>query len=105
MKIAVTGYRGRIGTQLIKLGCVPLDCDVLEPDSVRSELRNIVPDIVLHLASRSDVDYCEEPKNKEEVIKVNYRGTANVASACQEKTIGMVLLSTDHNFINAFPAE
>lgn len=98
MKIAVTGYRGRIGTQLIKLGCVPLECDVMSRDSVLSEVNKVAPDIVLHLASRSNVDYCENPNNKEDVIKLNYNGTINVASVCQEKTTGMVFLSTDHIF-------
>lgn len=98
MKILVTGYNGRIGKQLIKLGCLPLVCDVTKHMEVASAVVKERPDLVVHLASRSDVDYCEAEKNRTEVLRVNYNGTLNVAKACESVKAGMVLLSTDHIF-------
>lgn len=98
MKISVTGANGRVGRQLVKLGCLPLLCDVTDYYGVSQSIKNEKPDIVVHLASLSDVDWCEKKEHQTEVINVNFKGAVNVATACRENRIGMVLLSTDHVF-------
>ena len=98
MKIYVTGYRGRIGQLLLGKECLPLKCDVTDYDSVERAITLAKPFVVAHLGSKSNVDYCELPEHKEEVIKVNVRGTHNVADVCRKNKCTMVLLSTDHVF-------
>lgn len=98
MKIAATGHNGKIGQRLLKMGVIPLDCDVTDLAAVRTAIQEVKPDVIVHLASQSDVDFCELPENKERVIKVNLRGTFHVASAAQEAKCGVALVSSDHVF-------
>lgn len=97
MKIACTGYKGRIGSRLVALGAVPLDCDVTDEDAVKAELLLVHPDIVVHAASIASIAECEG-KGYERAIQVNFRGTNIV---CQEaKRVGakVVYLSTEQVF-------
>lgn len=97
MKIACTGYKGRIGSRLVALGAVPLDCDVTDEDAVKAELLLVHPDIVVHAASMASIAECEG-KGYERAIMVNFRGTNIV---CQEaKRVGakVVYLSTEQVF-------
>lgn len=98
MKISVTGYNGRIGKLLVKSGCFPLVCDITKPEEIDRAIKKDNPSIVVHLASLSDVDFCEEEKNRDKVLQVNYKGTLNLADACHTAKVGMVFLSTDHIF-------
>lgn len=98
MRIGVTGPQGRIGSLLLQKGCVPLDCDVTKLEEVEKKVAEAEIDVICHLASLSDPDFCEKPENKDQVIRVNLRGTYNVCLAAQEKKVGVVLLSTDHIF-------
>lgn len=75
-----------------------MECDVTDLASVKASIEKVKPDLICHLASLSDVDYCELPRNKEEVIKVNLRGTWNVAQAGWDVKCGVVLISSDHVF-------
>lgn len=97
MKIACTGYKGRIGSRLVALGAVPLDCDVTDELAVMRELRYKKPDIVVHAASIASIAACEG-EGYERAIQVNFRGTNIV---CQEsKKVGakVVYLSTEQVF-------
>lgn len=95
-RVCVTGYKGRIGSRLVALGAVPLDCDVTDEEAVKGELLLVHPDVVVHAASIASVAECE--KDYERAIQVNFRGTNIV---CQEaKRVGakVVYLSTEQVF-------
>jgi len=98
--VGVTGYKGRLGNYLVShfSRFMPLDCDVTDLAGVRDCLRAAPPSAVLHLAAKSNVDWCENPNNAEEVSLVNLRGTFNVAAAASELNIPAVLMSSDHVF-------
>ena len=98
MKIAVTGYKGRIGSRLIALGAVPLVSDVTDLDAVRRELEISQPDVVVHAASISSIAECET--NLDKAILVNLRGTNHICQAMWEvkKSRKVVLLSTEQVF-------
>lgn len=93
MIVAVTGYKGRLGSELMRLGCIPLDCDITSKISIRSVLHDVNPDIVIHCAAMTDVDMCE--MYKEEALEINAKGTENL-KVCFEGTI--FYLSTDYIF-------
>lgn len=98
-RIGITGANGHVGRELLKYPkTFSLVADVTRPEEVEMAIKNGKPDLVVHLASVSDVDVCEDPRNKEWVLDVNVRGTYNVAEACMEHNIGMVLLSTSQVF-------
>lgn len=97
-KIAITGHLGNIGSRLVKLGAEPLCCDITNPKDVAENLHRVKPDVVLHLAAQTSVDWCE--KNYQEAISVNVFGT-NVVCEQAEKEIGagkVVLISSDQVF-------
>jgi len=92
-RIAVTGYKGRLGSELISRGCVPLDCDITSKMSISAALRDVEPDIIIHCASMTDVDACE--KYKDEALEINAKGTENL-KVCYEGKI--IYMSTDYIF-------
>jgi len=95
---AMTGGSGRLGQYLLNEDVVPLNCDITKPETVIGAIQNLRPDVVIHLASVSDVDYCQNPKNVKELSDVNIRGTYIVARVASEYDIPVVMLSTDHVF-------
>lgn len=98
-KIGVTGYSGHVGRELIKYpDTVPLIMDVTRPGEVEMAINSAKVDVVVHLASVSDVDVCEVKENEKWVYDVNVNGTLNVAETCSELNIPVVLLSTAHVF-------
>jgi len=96
MKIAVTGINGNIGKVLIQRGATPLDVDVIKFDDVRRAIEKASPDIIIHTASKSKPDWCEE--HPEEAISVNFTGSKTVFHLASKFHIPVVALSTDHVF-------
>ncbi len=92
-RIAVTGFNGRLGIELLKHGCIPLDCNITSKSSIYAALKRVSPDIVIHCAALTDVDACE--KFKESALEINARGTENLKT-CFSDTI--IYLSTDYVF-------
>ena len=98
MKIATTGSEGNIGRRLVALGCESLSCDVTNPKEVESELHRVKPDVILHLAAMTSVDWCE--KNFEKAVSVNVFGT-NVVCEMAEHVLGagkVAVISSDMVF-------
>lgn len=95
MKIAVTGASGKIGKALLRRGCFPIGCDILQPNDLIGEINSINPDVVIHCAALTDVDYCET--HFEKSFEVNVRGTINVFDALPKNST-MIYISTDHIF-------
>jgi nucleoside-diphosphate-sugar epimerase len=86
MKILLTGSSGFIGQHLItrlqNIGTVyQLQSDLTDHASVKSEVEHIAPDIVVHLAARTEVQksFYEQVSFSE----VNYVGTVNLIEACR----------------------
>lgn len=72
MTIAVTGAKGRLGSQLVERGCVALDCDISSRDEVREALERVQPLMIINCASYTAVDKAED--NFGDAICVNTRG-------------------------------
>jgi dTDP-4-dehydrorhamnose reductase len=97
--IGVTGYAGYVGQELLKYKeFVPLACDVRNKPDVDLAVRSVKPDIIVHLASISDVDVCEAKENEPKVKAVNVNGTYNVAEVAERYGCGMVIMSSAHVF-------
>jgi len=93
MKIAVTGHEGTIGSQLIKKGYIPLECDITDADQVNDTVSKVNPDVIIHCAAMTDVSWCEA--NEKEAYGVNVRGATNVLNAFRGK---FIYLSSVHVF-------
>lgn len=97
--IGITGYSGHIGQELLQFpNVIPLAGDVRIKSDIARAVNNNKVDIIVHLASISDVDKCEKPENQALVDETNVRGTFNVAEVAEEMGCEMVLLSTVHVF-------
>lgn len=70
--------------------------NLTSPELFGNNLDKIKPDLVIHTAALSNVDYCE--KEPSVAAQVNIGLSGNVAVACSERSIPLVHISTDHLF-------
>ncbi|NWG09193.1 MAG: sugar nucleotide-binding protein [Nitrososphaerales archaeon] len=100
-KILVTGASGLLGSKLVDLALLrgydiysaynerPLSIgksvklNITEISEVEKVINSIRPDVVVHAAALTDVDKCEVERNL--AMKVNFKGTANVAKVARKK--------------------
>lgn len=111
-KILITGISGLLGGNLVYVfrdkydiagwynqhkvfipGINSFKIDITDKQSVKKFLSDYKPDVVLHCASLTNIDYCEN--NKAETRRVNVRGTENIAAACGKQDVKLVYISTD----------
>ncbi len=113
-RVVVTGANGMLGSSIIKefkgkYEFYSLDKDPLEPvlpnpiqvdltdkEKVEEILEKIKPDLVIHCAAITNVDFCED--NEELCYKVNVDATRFLAEICKKLDIVLVYISTDFIF-------
>lgn len=99
-KIYITGADGMLGRALVPLFSSTFDVrgtdlpevDITDAATIREDIDSFSPDIVIHLASMTDVDGCETEPEKARLI--NTEGTENIAIACSGAGATMIYLST-----------
>ncbi len=107
MRVAVTGAAGMLGRELAGVlssasqrhELVLLsrsDCDITQPEAVRTSLGTARPQAVVHAAAYTDVDGCE--LNPTQAMQVNAEGARNVAQAAAECGARLIYISTDYVF-------
>jgi len=80
MTIAITGAKGRLGSEFVLRGCVPLDCNIAERAAVAEEIERVQPRAIINCAGWTDVDAAENEANYDDVIHANLRGPAILRS-------------------------
>ena len=105
MKILVTGVKGQLGYDVMKvlaerkieaIGADIEEFDITDLDATRSFITKHRPDAVIHCSAYTAVDKAEE--NKDLCRKVNAEGPRNIATVCKEIDAKMVYISTDYVF-------
>ena len=105
MKILVTGVKGQLGYDVVKLlneksiQCIGVDIDdfdLTSENEVRNYILNYSPTAVIHCAAYTAVDKAED--DKEICYNVNVSGTSNVAKICSEIGAKLMYFSTDYVF-------
>ena len=105
MKILVTGIRGQLGYDVMKVlaqrgleavGVNSDEMDVTNAAQVQEVLERVRPDAVIHCGAWTKVDLAED--EPEAAFAVNADGTANVAHACAGIGAKLMYFSTDYVF-------
>lgn len=96
MKILYTGIGSRVGKALEKFGVALLDCDVQQRPVIEVAIATQKPDMIIHLAGKSDVNWCEE--NRTQASAINFRGAVNVFRSTYDLDIPVIAISSDHIF-------
>ena len=91
--IAVTGPNGRLGSELVNRGCIPIEADVTDFYALNQAILKIQPDCIIHCAAKTNVDACETQAM--EAMKVNVGGTYGLSQVYNGK---IVYISTDYVF-------
>jgi len=108
MNILITGAGGMLGDSLVselrksKHTIAPYShkqtfedlkpLDITNYLEVEKAIYSFHPDIILHLAALTDVDYCES--HPKEAQDVNYLATKNIAKICRKENIKLLFIST-----------
>ena len=83
MKVLLTGSRGFTGYHFTKFAheaghtVIPLGVNILDKDKVFTEIKEVKPDCIVHLAAISSVDH----SNYSDFYNVNVIGTTNILDA------------------------
>lgn len=115
MKILITGGSGLLGSRLCKLFSKEFDVyatytrnkinikeckffavDVTDILKISTLIKKITPEIIVHAAALTDVDYCEN--HQKEAWKINVEGTKNIINTCKEIEARLIFISTDYVF-------
>jgi dTDP-4-dehydrorhamnose reductase len=104
--VAVVGANGQLGTDLVRVLREQRDyaacalthdhIEVTDPDSVRTALARVRPQVVVHCAAFHRVDECED--RPEEAMRTNALGALHVARTCAGLDALCVYISTDFVF-------
>ena len=98
-KILITG-KGQLGTfyreyfedQGIEVINTDSSIDIRDKDKIRQKIEDEDPDLLIHTAAKTDIDWCE--KNRTECFEVNTIGADNIGEICEDNDIYMIHLSS-----------
>jgi len=93
MRIAVTGYKGRLGSELVRRGCIPFDADITNKNQVIAKVAELKPDMIINCAAYTDVSACET--DYANALNVNFTGAKNLRFAFPYH---LIQISTDYVF-------
>lgn len=105
MRILITGAKGRLGSALASVlskrqhEVYGIDADTADiTDRVASErvFAEVAPQLVIHCAALTAVDYCAE--HPDEALRINGFGTQVIAQACLDHNAALVYISTNEVF-------
>lgn len=103
-RLLITGADGMMGSDIVPIlkrefTVIPTDksdMDVTDEDQIERVFEDVSPDVVIHMAALTDLDYCEDHPTAAELV--NHQGTRNVAQACLDSGAKMIYVSTSGIF-------
>lgn len=85
----ISTYNRNVEENAVKL-------DITNEKDVLDKITSINPDLVIHPAALTNVDYCED--HQKEADQINAQGTLNIVKACEEADAKLIYVSTDFVF-------
>ena len=95
MKIGITGPNGRLGSQLVLMGGVPMTCDITDIEDISMSVDMLKPDVIINCAAFTNVDACETDDGWKSAVKVNLRGVEYLRRVYEGR---LIHISTDYVF-------
>ena len=104
-KILITGGKGTVGSYISKvfnkdkynlLITGKEELDVTNKKQVFSKISKFNPDVVIHLAAKTNVDECE--RSPKDCFLVSSKGTKNIAEGCKKTGSLLIYTSTSAVF-------
>lgn len=115
-KILITGANGLLGQSIINVnndrfdicstskgesiydlnGTLFKSMDILNSGDIDIIFSNFKPDVIIHAAAMTNVDWCEA--NPIYCNRVNIDGTQNIITACEKYSAHLIFISTDFIF-------
>ena len=101
----MTGANGMLGREFMQVGAklghqmtgwTRKQLDLMRPERGLDGLRQLRPEMVIHCAAETDVDFCE--RNPELAKKVNAEAPGRLAEVCRENGSEFVFISTSGIF-------
>ena len=92
-RIGITGPNGRLGSQFVLMGGIPMSCDLRDEDDVAMTIAMIKPDVIINCAAFTDVDVCETEEGWKKAVAVNMRGVDRLRRLFSGK---LIHISTDY---------
>ncbi|MFB6245457.1 MAG: NAD(P)-dependent oxidoreductase [Candidatus Nanohaloarchaea archaeon] len=104
MKYLITGSKGQVGSSVKEIvdeavGLDRSDSDIEQDISDREVIAKIEeedPEVIVHCAAITDLDYAEE--NPEVAESANVKGTHNIVKAAESADAHLIYISTDYVF-------
>lgn len=111
MRVLLTGGKGMLGRTILRVlngktttdgkrfEIIPTDlpeADITDENCIDAVIKTHAPDAVIHCAAMTAVDKCETEVDL--AYKLNARGSANVATACNRHNVRLIAISTDYVF-------
>lgn len=87
-----TTHKIQTGQPLFKI----LSVDITNQNTVKRVINLVEPDVVIHLAALSNIDYCE--RHPKEAYRVNVMGTQNIVRALAGSKTHLVFVSSSMIF-------
>lgn len=117
-KILVTGSAGMLGTDLLDVlasdfeiygmcrsssSCRALHdklifLDLTDKSSLQAEILRVKPDVVIHAAAFTKVDFCEDPAWQDNAKKQNLGIVESLVDICNQVNALLIFFSTDYVF-------
>ncbi len=103
MRILITGAAGHLGQQIAAqlqahtvTGVDINTMDITDRQAVQQTFASVQPELVIHCAALTAVDYCAE--HPQEALRANAVGTKNITLACQSHQAALLYVSTNEVF-------
>ena len=118
-KILLTGSSGILGSTLLKnlneefifLNLInkkriekkfnQIKLKNLDKNSLKKLVNGFRPDVILHCAAITDIEFCE--KNKKKCKEINYYFTKYLVDICKKLKIKFIFVSTDQIYNKNYP--